>query len=71
MRVYMISYLTVKKDIAVIKSSEIGIEPEIFDISTSNLDWPEFLILFSPFFFCYFPTEGSCDKETLYGAEIL
>ena len=34
----MISYLTVKKDIAVIKSSEIGIEPEIFDISTSNLD---------------------------------
>ena len=38
----MISYLTFKKDIAVIKSSEIEIEPEISDISTFNLDWPEF-----------------------------
>lgn len=34
----MISYLTFKKDIAGIKSSEIEIEPEIFDISTFNLD---------------------------------
>lgn len=68
----MISYLTFKKDIAVIKSSEIEIEPEISDISTFNLA----IDLNSKCYFrsasiVIFQQKGSCDKEALYGAEIL